>query len=392
MGLDLLLDAAAAGVALCAAMTLAPNARGSKAFLALFGFFVVVAVCFSLTALASTSPAIRAAAPPIAFAALLSMAPLLWIYARSIASLTRPRWAATDFLHAGPSALSLLIGAAYFALPTDQRAAFSSDAAVAPGWARTVAYGFEILKWMLLIQVTAYVASISWLLHKTSRNAKLHFANLKDKTLRWLPNLTALGLLGFVTLFVAVTLNNKIIDDSIFSAWDLFLLSAFAFWGVNQRPIFHDELEISTEPLPSSHSEKKKYRNSNLDKSKQKEISSKLLKAMQDNSIFLDPMLSLSKLARHIGETPNNVSQTLNSYENKNFYDYVSTFRIEEAKKRLRNSNESVSQITYEVGYNSRSSFYSAFKEITGDSPGEYRKRHRSPENGESRGVTPSLP
>ena len=62
----------------------------------------------------------------------------------------------------------------------------------------------------------------------------------------------------------------------------------------------------------------------------------------------------------------------------KNFYDLINTHRVEEAKKRLIDSNntKTILEILYEVGFNSKSVFNSAFKKNTGFTPTEFRKKY----------------
>ncbi len=71
------------------------------------------------------------------------------------------------------------------------------------------------------------------------------------------------------------------------------------------------------------------------------------------------------------------MSQTINSKRNLNFNDFINSFRIEEAKKRM--ADREFRNLTFEaigksVGFNSRTSFISAFKKFTSCTPSEYKK------------------
>ena len=72
------------------------------------------------------------------------------------------------------------------------------------------------------------------------------------------------------------------------------------------------------------------------------------------------------------------LSQIVNEYSHKNFNDFINSYRIEESKKQLegKNNEKYISEILYSVGFNSRSSFYNAFKKNTGLAPGEYIRLH----------------
>ena len=57
-----------------------------------------------------------------------------------------------------------------------------------------------------------------------------------------------------------------------------------------------------------------------------------------------------------------------------NFTEYVSRVRTEKAKNLLLNPNLRVSEIAYEVGFQSLTHFNRVFKKVAGESPTDYRK------------------
>lgn len=63
-----------------------------------------------------------------------------------------------------------------------------------------------------------------------------------------------------------------------------------------------------------------------------------------------------------------------------NFTEYVSRVRIEKAKNLLLNPNLRVTEIAYEVGFQSLTHFNRVFKKITGESPTEYREHLPNPQ------------
>lgn len=106
----------------------------------------------------------------------------------------------------------------------------------------------------------------------------------------------------------------------------------------------------------------------------QKELE-KLSNHMQAERPYLDAELSLQKLADGIGLPDKLVSQLINQHLGKHFFDYINEFRITEAKTLLRNKPElTVLEVLYQVGFNSKSSFYTAFKKETGQTPTNYRR------------------
>jgi AraC-like DNA-binding protein len=102
-------------------------------------------------------------------------------------------------------------------------------------------------------------------------------------------------------------------------------------------------------------------------------IASKLERAMNQDNLFLLDNLSLNKLSESVCETENHISETLSQFLNTNFFQFVNGFRVEAAKMALEDRDKLVTSIAYDVGFNSKSTFNTAFKKVVGYSPSAYR-------------------
>jgi len=103
----------------------------------------------------------------------------------------------------------------------------------------------------------------------------------------------------------------------------------------------------------------------------------KLNAYMKDEEPFLDASLTLHVLAQQTNISSRELSILINHHLNKHFFDFVNEYRIEKAMELLTNpdhKNFTVLEILYEVGFNSKSSFNTAFKKHTGLTPTQYRK------------------
>ncbi len=106
-------------------------------------------------------------------------------------------------------------------------------------------------------------------------------------------------------------------------------------------------------------------------------IMNQLNTLMRTEKIWDNDKLTLGDTASMLKISQHQLSQLLNERLSVNFNSYVNTFRIEEAKKLLVNSpDKTVLFIAYEVGFNSKSSFYESFTRLTGFSPLEFRKKN----------------
>jgi AraC-like DNA-binding protein len=92
------------------------------------------------------------------------------------------------------------------------------------------------------------------------------------------------------------------------------------------------------------------------------------------NGAYRDNELSLRSLAASCNLTYHQASTAINHLSGVNFYEWIRLYRIAESKEILAKTNLSVSTIYYDVGFNSKSSFYTAFKKTVGCTPTEYRK------------------
>jgi AraC-like DNA-binding protein len=125
-------------------------------------------------------------------------------------------------------------------------------------------------------------------------------------------------------------------------------------------------------------------KNQTLEKlnSKDKEERGELAFSQVDDFIverqkFLDPNLSLDSLADELGKSTSHLSKLMNTHAGSNFSDYINKYRIAEAKKLLADDSfdaYTIVAIGLECGFNSKSTFYTAFKKFTGQTPTAYRK------------------
>ncbi len=121
----------------------------------------------------------------------------------------------------------------------------------------------------------------------------------------------------------------------------------------------------------------KKYEKSTLTPERSEEYLKRLLSMMDTEKPYTDGDLTLHKLARKLLISPHHLSQMLNERLSQNFFDFINSYRIEEAKRRLvdpARKHYSILGIAEEVGFNSKSAFNVAFKKHANMTPSEFRK------------------
>ncbi len=138
------------------------------------------------------------------------------------------------------------------------------------------------------------------------------------------------------------------------------------------RKIIGIDSEKRKRPQTSSHS--KTY---GLNLERLKSIEEKITLAMTEKQLYKNGKLQLKDLSKEISTSENHISEVLTKHLHTNYYDFVNTYRVEEVK-RLMNSHShkdyKLIAIALEAGFNSKTTFNTAFKKNTGQTPSEYRK------------------
>ncbi len=84
--------------------------------------------------------------------------------------------------------------------------------------------------------------------------------------------------------------------------------------------------------------------------------------------------LSLSEVARAVHINPSYLSEKFKDVTGIKFVDYIARFRFDKACNLLRDVDLSISEIAFEVGFQSLSQFNRVFRKLSGGSPTQYRE------------------
>ncbi|TPE45844.1 helix-turn-helix domain-containing protein [Pontibacter mangrovi] len=119
-----------------------------------------------------------------------------------------------------------------------------------------------------------------------------------------------------------------------------------------------------------------KYEKSALSEESKQDLLQKL-KIAEQEKFYTQPSASLPALARQLHTSPHYLSQSLNECLGKSFFEYLAELRIQEAKQILADPGQQhlkIEEVAEQTGYLSKSAFSAAFKKMTGQTPGQYRK------------------
>ena len=101
----------------------------------------------------------------------------------------------------------------------------------------------------------------------------------------------------------------------------------------------------------------------------------RLLEAVESKQIFLDPELTLPSLSTKCGMTEYRMRKLINEHLGfSNFPSFLNTYRIDEAKQQLAQSDKAITTIAFDCGFKTLSTFNRAFKKIEGVTPTMFRE------------------
>lgn len=244
-----------------------------------------------------------------------------------------------------------------------------------------ISIAFLIGDVLVKAMILAYLYLTSRRLIQYQERLKQVFASTENRELNWIWLIVVGAGVFFllsVTFSIAVgmgVINEDNLNDEAIIAESLAQFALFwiiGIWGLRQRPGLMRGPVI--EPKPPEEASVRKYEKSALDSERAVRIARKIEAAMEKDMLYRDANLSLWDLAKHISVTSHYVSQTLNTQLHKSFFDLVNGWRIKDAIEQLKTTDETILVIAYDVGFNSRSAFYKAFKRETGKTPSDLRK------------------
>lgn len=303
-----------------------------------------------------------------------AMAPALYL---SVLYFTSPdkKFKALELLHFIPTLLFSV-----FALSNLVPQSFKNDLEQFVRNATHINPGFIVLG-SIILQVIAYWI-LSWVrLAQHRKNIKLFSSASHPIDLWWLQYLL-IGLALMVFLWLSNVFRMEWIS-SIAPFGYLFAVYFIAYFSLKQGEIFAFDNKSVIEIKEIIHEEgakttSKPPRIPPLEFGLQKQ---KLEHVMASEKPFLIPTLGLPDLAARLSITLHDLSYLINEGFGENFYQFVNRYRVEEAKRLLHSKDHkhlNMLGIAYESGFNSKTTFNTTFKKLTGFSPSDYQQQPSS--------------
>lgn len=214
-------------------------------------------------------------------------------------------------------------------------------------------------------------------IRRAQGNIKDRFSNIEKMSLRWLSVLVIafIAVRVWILLVVFLALIFPSLDDGFFNAMGLggnymtfALVAMMMFYSLQSSPFIsghiddeHDVAEAKYQPDPK--------------------ITESVQQYMAESKPYLRHLLNLDQLAAELQLNPRALSAVIKHNFNTNFYEFVNSYRINEAKRILADpsqSHKTMIEIAGECGFNSKATYNTFFKKIVGCTPSEYRSKHNN--------------
>lgn len=337
---------------------------------------------------------------------LFILPPMLWFYVGKLTRPDIPIKPASILMHLIPAGIVVLMLSPFFSLSEIDKIEWHyfrrsnyiefSDVQL---WTYKIV---PLTKYLCVLQGETYMFLGLRLLFMHQKRIKNQFSNIDNIQLRWLYAL--LGCCVFIYTFSLIDMLYSLFTGN--TAWIInivtgcTLLCIFGYFGIVQKNVYvmpplplDEELihslspdglrrdNLSNDTGVFKPSETVKYQSSNLSDSHVKELYKDLLDYMDQEKPYLNPSLAIQELAESMQLPARELSRIINQMAGKNFLDFINGYRINGATKMLcQKTDMNVLDVAMSSGFNSKSSFYQAFKKSTGMTPSQYRKKGQKQE------------
>ncbi len=282
--------------------------------------------------------------------------PLLWLYARRLLSANGSlKW--SDAWHFIPFVIYTARRLEFYLLDADLKRELVLNHVPNVFVYRTV----EVI-------ICLHMAPYSWYIFKQIHTARAQSDSVVVRMIQSLSVGFALYTISTIVYYVLIeAIDFQPEHDYFISLVGLIAIYQVGYFAFTRPELVHGFVRRETN--------KPKYEKSPMSEADAEPYITAINELFETEKIYLSNTLRLSDLANRLSISPNYVSQVINAYFGKTFFELVNTYRVEEAKRKLRDpiNNDKFLTIALDSGFNNRTSFNNLFKKYTGLSPKEYK-------------------
>jgi AraC-like DNA-binding protein len=255
----------------------------------------------------------------------------------------------------------------------------------------------QIINMLFVVVMTIYFIVAFLEIHKNQRVAKDFYSDIEKTKIQYVRYFVILVTILNTALAVVYTLFPTPVVEYFYIPFIINIIYVYIVYYAFRHSAILDKTEFCNlvseatnlenykelnEPLCREIKELKKQETEKNKKWKLTEIEidhnyKNILKYVEEEKPYLDPNLNLTKFSSALNACSHNISLTLNIKFKQNFFDFINSYRVEEAKRLLndlKKNQYTIEAVGFDSGFNSKASFYRAFKKYTQLTPSEYVK------------------
>lgn len=221
-----------------------------------------------------------------------------------------------------------------------------------------------------LLHIFIYMIYAFKTLHQYRRTIKDNYSNIDSINLKWLYYFLISGTAIILLFFTLNILPFSFLTGEVMDKIDIVVLFLWIF-SLGYRSQFQAAV-----PKTEKTEDKKSDKPSKNGK-KETSLYTDFIYYIESSKIYLQPELTLPILSEKTGIPRNELSQLINENSGGNFYNLINKFRVDRALELLQDSDKTkmtILDIAYEVGFNNKATFNSAFKKFNKCTPSNYKK------------------
>jgi AraC-like DNA-binding protein len=214
----------------------------------------------------------------------------------------------------------------------------------------------------VIASVVRYYNFIRW--------SKDEYSSLDRVYLMWIK----ISLFGFLIACSIVQVGNYLVANNIIVKPIVQLICNFTFL-VFYCVLFYTAI---SNPIILKAEERKKYKSSLLTPQEAQLLLNKLESFMREHCPHRNSLIGIKDLSVMVNIPERHLSQIINEYKGQNFFDFINSYRVLDAKQMLTNpsnNKKTMLEILFDSGFNSKTAFNTAFKKYTGHTPSYYREK-----------------
>lgn len=263
--------------------------------------------------------------------------------------------------------------AAYLALPVQERPAFAASLLQEP-----LPWQMSVINIVGMPLILASVIASAIKISGYKRRLVLTVSNLEKTRLSFITRFIVLGgILTVITAVLYLVLPEYLVEYLYLPCLITLIYFFILYYSVRHHAIFttesYEQFLEDTRPAIEQ-SEEAGIKQETVTQTELVTLAASIEDFITRSGIYANPDLTINMLADSMGVPAEKISTAINKAMRKNFYELVNEKRVAKAKTLLDNkiNQVTIEAIAYEAGFNSRASFYRAFKKYTTLTPSEY--------------------